>query len=125
MKTKLEDTKTYKKHFVKTSMTSVQQVSNTETSKTEKQLENYDKQIEKANKIESNSVADKEEQETENIASTSSVENALLEEDEKLKSSDDIITNQIKQIKHHVVTVKDDAEKRKIVNGLVNNTAGM
>ena len=125
MKTKLEDTKTYKKHFVKTSMTSVQQVSNTETSKTEKQLENYDKQIEKANKIESNSVADKEEQETENIASTSSVENALLEEDEKFKSSDDIITNQMKQIKHHVVTVKDDAEKRKIVNGLVNNTAGM
>ena len=124
MKTKLVDTKAYKKHFIRTSMTSPQQVSNTETSKTEKQLENYDKQIEKANKIESNSVADKEEQKPENIDPTSSVENALLEEDEKLRSSDDVITDEMKQIKHHVVTVKDDAEKRKIVNGLVNYTAG-
>ena len=124
MKTKLVDTKAYKKHFIRISMTSPQQVSNTETSKTEKQLENYDKQIEKANKIESNSVADKEEQKPENIDPTSSVENALLEEDEKLRSSDDVITDEMKQIKHHVVTVKDDAEKRKIVNGLVNYTAG-
>ena len=124
MKTKLVDTKAYKKHFIRISMTSPQQVSNTETSKTEKQLENYDKQIEKANKIESNSVADKEEQNPENIDPTSSVENALLEEDEKLRSSDDVITDEMKQIKHHVVTVKDDAEKRKIVNGLVNYTAG-
>ena len=124
MKTKLVDTKAYKKHFIRISMTSPQQVSNTETSKTEKQLENYDKQIEKANKIESNSVADKEEQKPENIDPTSSVENALFEEDEKLRSSDDVITDEMKQIKHHVVTVKDDAEKRKIVNGLVNYTAG-
>ena len=124
MKTKLVDTKAYKKHFIRISMTSPQQVSNTETSKTEKQLGNYDKQIEKANKIESNSVADKEEQKPENIDPTSSVENALLEEDEKLRSSDDVITDEMKQIKHHVVTVKDDAEKRKIVNGLVNYTAG-
>ena len=124
MKAKLVDTKAYKKHFIRISMTSPQQVSNTETSKTEKQLENYDKQIEKANKIESNSVADKEEQKPENIDPTSSVENALFEEDEKLRSSDDVITDEMKQIKHHVVTVKDDAEKRKIVNGLVNYTAG-
>ena len=124
MKAKLVDTKAYKKHFIRISMTSPQQVSNTETSKTEKQLENYDKQIEKANKIESNSVADKEEQKPENIDPTSSVENALFEEDEKLRSSDDVITDEMKQIKHHVVTVKDDAEKRKIVNGLVNYPAG-
>ena len=125
MKTTLVDAKAYKKHFIRTSMTSAQQVSNTETSKTEKQLENYDKQIEKANKMETDSVANKEEQKPGNIDSTSSVENALLEEDEKLKSTDDIIADLMKQIKHHVVTVKDDDEKRKIVNRLVNYTAGM